>query len=77
MTQKEKHRLRDRAYDGMTPAQRDEAREAWARAWDSRRDGVLVKDVNRARLAMLGALADGQPITEAERLARYELARAA
>lgn len=78
MTKRDKHRLRNRVLDRLMSAGQDvEAQQAWRRAWDSRREGILNRDVDRARLAMLAALDDGQSIAAAEQIARLELARLA
>ena len=75
MDKRAKNRLRDAVLDQLSPSAVAAARQAWERAWSSRRVGILGRDVDRARLAMLSALNDGATIAAAETIARQELAR--
>lgn len=75
MNKRDKNRLRTRVRDALhASGQVEAARAAWQSAWQSRRAGILKRDVDRARLAMLQALDRGASIAEAEQTARDELA---
>jgi hypothetical protein len=77
LNKRDKNRLRNRVLELLAPNQALEAQLAWRRAWDSRREGILGRDVDRARLAMLSAIDAGQSLDQAEQIARLELARIA
>lgn len=76
MNKREKHRLRDRASKRLIDDGRfDDAKAAWSRAWSGRHPLATKNDVERARLAMLGAIDEGKTVAEAEAVASRELAK--